>query len=42
MDTGSSTPSNRRDHWQAVYTNKADAELSWFQDRPSSSLALIR
>ena len=42
MDTGSSTPSNRRDHWQAVYTNKVDAELSWFQDSTSSSLALIR
>ncbi|MGA1043919.1 MAG: class I SAM-dependent methyltransferase [Phycisphaerales bacterium] len=34
--------SHRRDHWQSVYTDKADSELSWFQERPEQSLALIR
>lgn len=31
----------RAQHWQTVYTTKADAELSWFQETPAPSLALI-
>lgn len=27
-------------HWQSVYLAKSDAELSWFQDRPATSLSL--
>lgn len=42
MTDPSSLPASRREHWQAVYTTKRDAELSWFQDRPEQSLALIR
>ena len=32
----------RRAHWQQVYASKAETEVSWFQERPSASLALIR
>ena len=28
-------------HWDAVYTSKSDAELSWTQAEPATSLALI-
>ena len=31
----------RHAHWQAVYEGKAETEVSWFQERPASSLALI-
>lgn len=33
---------DRQAHWQEVYENKAETEVSWYQDRPSASLALIR
>ena len=32
---------DRRAHWQTVYTTKAETEVSWFQDRPETSLRLI-
>jgi SAM-dependent methyltransferase len=32
---------DRHAHWEAVYQNKADADLSWFQARPLLSLKLI-
>jgi len=32
----------RQQHWQGVYLAKPDAELSWFQGRPTVSLELIR
>ncbi len=32
----------RREHWEAVYAAKGDAELSWFQARPEMSLRIIR
>jgi SAM-dependent methyltransferase len=28
-------------HWESVYTSKSDAELSWTQAEPTTSLALI-
>ena len=28
-------------HWEMVYTSKSDAELSWTQQEPTTSLALI-
>ncbi|MDD3449947.1 MAG: SAM-dependent methyltransferase, partial [Gammaproteobacteria bacterium] len=31
-----------REHWEAVYTAKAEDQVSWFQERPACSLALIR
>ncbi|MBL8765266.1 MAG: class I SAM-dependent methyltransferase [Phycisphaerae bacterium] len=31
----------RREHWETVYQTKKDAELSWFQDQPTLSLAKI-
>jgi trans-aconitate methyltransferase len=31
----------RQDHWQAVYTSKGENDVSWFQERPSTSLDLI-
>lgn len=30
------------DHWNEVYSNKAEAELSWHQDEPSAALDLMR
>jgi SAM-dependent methyltransferase len=32
----------RRQHWETVYQNKAEQELSWHQDDPALSLRLIR
>lgn len=40
QDSPNASPS-RQEHWQAVYTTKRDAELSWFQDRPATSLDLV-
>jgi ubiquinone/menaquinone biosynthesis C-methylase UbiE len=37
-DTGALVP---RDHWQQVYGSRAEDEVSWFQARPQTSLALI-
>lgn len=31
----------RHEHWQAVYRTKGEAEVSWFQERPATSLDLI-
>ena len=33
--------SDRRAHWETVYTNKAEDEVSWFQANPAASLELI-
>jgi SAM-dependent methyltransferase len=30
-----------KEHWEAVYESKSDAELSWTQPEPGTSLALI-
>jgi SAM-dependent methyltransferase len=30
-----------QEHWEAVYTSKSEAELSWTQAEPATSLALI-
>lgn len=32
----------RRAHWESVYTDKGDAQLSWFQSQPELSLRIIR
>jgi SAM-dependent methyltransferase len=32
----------RRSHWDNVYTAKAENEVSWFQESPTVSLALIK
>ncbi|WP_407186727.1 class I SAM-dependent methyltransferase [Bradyrhizobium centrosematis] len=34
--------SDRTTHWQNVYATKGEAEVSWFQDDPAISLAMIR
>ncbi|MFB6414433.1 MULTISPECIES: class I SAM-dependent methyltransferase [Bradyrhizobium] len=34
--------SDRSSHWDTVYASKGEAEVSWFQDSPSTSLAMIR
>ncbi|RQH09519.1 class I SAM-dependent methyltransferase [Bradyrhizobium sp. RP6] len=34
--------SDRATHWDHVYATKGEAEVSWFQDSPSTSLDLIR
>lgn len=33
---------DRRAHWQGVYGSKRETEVSWFQQRPSISLELIK
>ncbi|HOV77532.1 MAG TPA: class I SAM-dependent methyltransferase, partial [Sedimentisphaerales bacterium] len=33
---------DRKEHWESIYLTKADAEMSWTQPDPRSSLALIR
>jgi trans-aconitate methyltransferase len=32
---------SRHDHWEAVYTGKAEDQVSWFQQTPAVSLELI-
>jgi trans-aconitate methyltransferase len=32
---------SRRDHWEAVYSGKAEDQVSWFQQTPAVSLELI-
>ncbi len=34
--------SQRKDHWDTVYTTKTPQEVSWTQDRPAIALALIQ
>src|SRR5690348_2629860 len=34
--------SDRSTHWQNVYATKGEAEVSWFQDSPAISRAMIR
>ncbi|MCW0232069.1 MAG: class I SAM-dependent methyltransferase [Ferrovibrio sp.] len=33
---------DRKQHWDSVYTTRAETEVSWFQDNPALSLALIQ
>jgi len=33
--------SEAHDHWQRVFTTKADSEVSWYQPRPDVSLDLV-
>jgi SAM-dependent methyltransferase len=33
---------DRRRHWEDVYTTKDEKEVSWFEENPAISLALIR
>lgn len=39
--TEQASPEPTADHWDAVYTEKSPAEVSWFQRTPSTSLELI-
>lgn len=32
---------DRQTHWQTVYVNRAETAVSWFQERPETSLRLI-
>jgi len=32
---------SRQEHWEKVYTSKSENEVSWFQESPAPSLALI-
>src|SRR3954447_6517607 len=32
---------DRQAHWQSVYTQKGESEVSWFQENPAPSLAMI-
>lgn len=37
----SQDPGPSREHWESIYGTRAEDEVSWFQARPSISLALI-
>lgn len=39
--TTNETDGERQAHWQTVYVTKSPGEVSWFQERPAVSLALI-
>ena len=32
---------DRKSHWENVYASKGEREVSWFQESPAPSLALI-
>jgi hypothetical protein len=32
---------SRTEHWNRVYTTKAEREVSWFQELPAVSLELL-
>ena len=34
-------PGERKAHWEAVYEQKAETQVSWFQESPELSLELI-
>ena len=36
------TTFNRQNHWERVYTAKAENEVSWFEESPTVSLELIK
>ena len=33
---------SRQAHWEGVYTQKSESEVSWFQENPAPSLELIK
>lgn len=33
---------DKRAHWDKVYSTKADTEVSWFEEMPTLSMELIR
>lgn len=35
------TPQDRHAHWEQVYAAKAESEVSWFEESPAVSLALV-
>ena len=35
-------PADRREHWEQVFSSRAEDEVSWFEAVPETSLALIR
>jgi SAM-dependent methyltransferase len=42
MTSSADMPAAQREtHWQSVYASKGEREVSWFQDDPEPSLALI-
>lgn len=36
------TTADRQTHWEGVYTTKAETDVSWYEDTPQLSLALLR
>ncbi|MBW9064009.1 class I SAM-dependent methyltransferase [Rhizobium herbae] len=36
------TAIDRQTHWEGVYTTKAESEVSWYEDTPGLSLALLQ
>lgn len=35
-------PKERKEHWESIYTKKSSDEVSWYQERPETSLAWIK
>jgi SAM-dependent methyltransferase len=42
LERGKRELSGRSSHWEGVYSTKAEDEVSWFQESPATSLALIK
>src|SRR5689334_2685826 len=42
FDRNGQAMSGQQAHWENVYANKAEHDVSWFQETPSLSLDLIR
>jgi len=41
MDMHDRDEASARDHWESVYAEKGEQEVSWFQEVPASSLRLV-
>ena len=41
MASQETAPDPRREHWETVFREKEEGEVSWFQERPKTSLDLI-
>lgn len=33
---------NKKDHWENIYGTKGDSEVSWYEETPTTSLALLQ
>ena len=41
VQDGPMIATDRKTHWETVYSTKAETDVSWYQDEPGPSLELI-